>query len=61
MRNRDQPSFSDLMLQQPGKFDKFDAFSSHSDMSYNGPDCYFDKDAVDLNSEFALNSFQDSL
>lgn len=42
------------------KFDKFDAFSAH-DMLYNGPEVYFDKNAVDLNSEFALHSFEDSL
>jgi predicted nuclease with TOPRIM domain len=51
-------SFSDLM--SPDKFEKFDAFSGH-DMLYNGPECYFDKNAVDLNSEFALHSFEDSL
>ena len=54
---QDQP-FSEMLM--PDKFDKFDAFSSH-DMIYNGPEVYFDKNAVDLNSEFALHSFEDSL
>lgn len=44
----------------PDKFDKFDAFSAH-DMIYNGPETYFDKNAADVNSEFALHSFEDSL
>jgi DNA repair exonuclease SbcCD ATPase subunit len=56
MRNSSDQSFSEMLM--PDKFDKFDAFSSH-DMIYNGP--YFDKDAVDMNSEFALHSFEDSL
>ncbi|KIW60985.1 hypothetical protein PV05_01157 [Exophiala xenobiotica] len=54
---QDQP-FSEMLM--PDKFDKFDAFSA-TDLVYNGPDCYFDKNAVDLNSEFALHSFEDSL
>jgi hypothetical protein len=49
----------------PDKFDKFDAFSTHDNTGsmamYSGPECYFDKNAVDLNSEFALHSFEDSL
>jgi hypothetical protein len=44
----------------PDKFDKFDAFSAH-DIIYNGPESYFDKSAADINSEFALHSFEDSL
>jgi hypothetical protein len=55
--SQDQP-FSEMLM--PDKFDKFDAFST-TDLVYNGPDCYFDKNAVDLNSEFALHSFEDSL
>jgi len=58
LRSCADQSFSDLM--SPDKFEKFDAFSGH-DMLYNGPECYFDKNAVDLNSEFALHSFEDSL
>lgn len=58
LRNCSDQSFSEMLM--PDKFDKFDAFSAH-DMIYNGPDCYFDKNAVDLNSEFALHSFEDSL
>ena len=58
MRNCPDQSFSEMMM--PEKFDKFDAFSAH-DMIYNGPEHYFDKRAVDLNSEFALHSFEDSL
>lgn len=58
IRTCQDQSFSDLLITD--KFDKFDAFSS-TDMVYNGPDCYFDKSAVDLNSEFALHSFEDSL
>ena len=58
LRNCQDQSFSEMLM--PDKFDKFDAFSA-TDMLYNGPDCYFDKNAVDLNSEFALHSFEDSL
>ncbi|KIW99768.1 uncharacterized protein Z518_10696 [Rhinocladiella mackenziei CBS 650.93] len=58
LRSCQDQSFSEMLM--PDKFDKFDAFSAH-DMLYNGPDCYFDKNAVDLNSEFALHSFEDSL
>lgn len=43
------------------KFDKFDAFSS-TDMIYhaNG-DTYYDKGPINLQHEFGLNSFEDSL
>ncbi len=58
LRTCQDQSFSEMLM--PDKFDKFDAFSAH-DMLYNGPDAYFDKSAVDLNSEFALHSFEDSL
>jgi predicted nuclease with TOPRIM domain len=58
LRSCQDQSFSEMLM--PDKFDKFDAFSA-TDMLYNGPDCYFDKNAVDLNSEFALHSFEDSL
>jgi len=58
LRSCQDQSFSEMLL--PDKFDKFDAFSAHG-MMYNGPDCYFDKNAVDVNSEFALHSFEDSL
>ncbi|EXJ92082.1 hypothetical protein A1O3_00632 [Capronia epimyces CBS 606.96] len=58
LRSCQDQSFSDMLL--PDKFDKFDAFSGH-DMLHDGPDCYFDKTAVDLNSEFSLHSFEDSL
>jgi hypothetical protein len=30
-------------------------------MYYSGPECYFDKNAVDLNSEFALSQLEDTL
>ena len=58
LRNCSDQSFSEMLM--PDKFDKFDAFSAH-DMAYKGPEYYFDKNAVDLNSEFALHSFEDSL
>jgi len=58
LRSCQDQSFSDMLM--PDKFDKFDAFSAH-DVLCNGPECYFDKSAVDLNSEFALHSFEDSL
>lgn len=58
LRNCSDQSFSEMLM--PDKFDKFDAFSAH-DMIYKGPEYYFDKNAVDLNSEFALHSFEDSL
>ena len=58
MRQCPDSSFSDLMISD--KFDKFDAFSS-TDMIYNPSDTYYDKGPVDLNSEFALHSFEDSL
>lgn len=59
LRTCQDQSFSEMLM--PDKFDKFDAFSTHDNMIYNGPDCYFDKNAVDINSEFALHSFEDSL
>ncbi|KAK5060220.1 hypothetical protein LTR84_010105 [Exophiala bonariae] len=58
LRTCQDQSFSEMLM--PDKFDKFDAFSAH-DMLYSGPDSYFDKNAVDINSEFALHSFEDSL
>jgi predicted nuclease with TOPRIM domain len=58
LRNCPDQSFSEMLT--PDKFDKFDAFSAH-DTIYNGPECYFDREAADLNSEFALHSFEDSL
>jgi AP-1-like factor len=51
-------SFSELLT--PDKFEKFDAFSG-PDLFYNGPECYFNKNAVDFNADLALNSFEDSL
>jgi hypothetical protein len=57
LRTCQDQSFSDMLM--PDKFTKFDAFGGH-DM-YNGSDSYFDKSAADLNSEFALHSFEDSL
>jgi len=61
LRSCQDQSFSEMLMPDKfDKFDKFDAFSAH-DMLYSGPDCYFDKNAVDLNSEFALHSFEDSL
>ena len=48
-------SFSDFLTP-----DKFDAVPG-SDMYYSGPECYFDKTAVDLNSEFALSQLEDTL
>ncbi|KIW12168.1 hypothetical protein PV08_09443 [Exophiala spinifera] len=51
-------SFSEMLM--PDKFDKFDAFSS-TGILYHPSDSYFDKNAPDLNSEFALHSFEDSL
>lgn len=59
LRTCQDQSFSEMLM--PDKFDKFDAFSTPDNMLYNGPECYFDKNAVDLNSEFALHSFEDSL
>ncbi|EXJ55101.1 hypothetical protein A1O7_08026 [Cladophialophora yegresii CBS 114405] len=59
LRSCQDQSFSEMLM--PDKFDKFDAFSTSDNMLYNGPECYFDKNAVDLNSEFALHSFEDSL
>jgi len=44
----------------PEKFDKFDAFSTH-DMLYNERNNHFDKAAFDLNIDFTLHSFEDSL
>jgi hypothetical protein len=59
LRSCQDQSFSEMLM--PDKFDKFDAFSTPDNMLYKGPECYFDKNAVDLNSEFALHSFEDSL
>lgn len=58
LRSCQDQTFSDMLM--PEKFDKFDAFSAH-DMIYTGRDGYFDKHGGDLNSEFALHSFEDSL
>ena len=58
VRQCQDSSFGELMM--PDKFDKFDAFSS-TDMIYHAGDNYYDKGPMDLNSEFALNSFEDSL
>ncbi|KIW39143.1 uncharacterized protein PV06_08945 [Exophiala oligosperma] len=58
LRSCQDQSFSDMLM--PDKFDKFDAFSS-TDILYNGTDSYVDKNAADVNSEFALHSFEDSL
>lgn len=53
-------SFSELLT--PDKFEKFDAFSGGPDLFYNGPECYFDKNAVDFNADLALGAFDpDSL
>lgn len=52
LRSGQDQSFSEMLM--PDKFDKFDAFSAH-DM------IYFDGKAADLDSEFALHSFEDSL
>ena len=45
----------------PDKFEKLNAFSTPNNLLYIGPKCYFNKNAVNLNSEFALHSFEDSL
>ncbi|RVX67539.1 hypothetical protein B0A52_08892 [Exophiala mesophila] len=58
LRSCQDQTFSEMLM--PEKFDKFDAFSAQ-DMIYAGRDGYFDKNVVDLNSEFALHSFEDSL
>ena len=52
-------SYSELLT--PDKFEKFDAFSGGPDLFYNGPECYFDKNAVDFNAGLSLHSFEDSL
>jgi AP-1-like transcription factor len=51
-------SFSELLT--PDKFEKFDAFSG-PDLFYSGPECYFDKNAVEFNADLSLHSFEDSL
>ena len=55
LRTSSDLSFSDFLTP-----DKFDAVPG-SDMYYSGPECYFDKNAVDLNSEFALSQLEDTL
>lgn len=55
LRTSSDLSFSDFLAP-----DKFDAVPG-SDMYYSGPECYFDKNAVDLNSEFALSQLEDTL
>ncbi|KAK5081897.1 hypothetical protein LTR70_006516 [Exophiala xenobiotica] len=59
MRQCQDSSFSDLITSD--KFDKFDAFSSTNTVIYNTSDTYYDKGPFDLNSEFALHSFEGSL
>ena len=59
MRQCQDSSFSDFVMSD--KFDKFDAFSLTNTIIYNTSDTYYDKDPIDLNSEFALHSFEDSL
>jgi len=53
-------SSSDLSFSEFLTPDKFDAVPG-SDLYYSGPECYFDKSAVDLNSEFALSALEDTL
>jgi hypothetical protein len=55
LRTSSDLSFSDFLAP-----DKFDAVPG-SDMYYSGPECYFDKNAVDRNSEFALSQLEDTL
>jgi AP-1-like transcription factor len=55
LRTSSELSFSDFLTPE-----KFDAVPG-SDMYYSGPECYFDKNAVDLNSEFALSQLEDTL
>jgi len=59
LRSCQDQSFSDMLVTE--KFDKFDAFSAQSNIVYSGPDCYLNKNTVNLNSKFALHSFEDSL
>jgi len=55
LRTSSDLSFSDFLT--PNKFDAVPG----SDMYYSGPECYFDKNAVDLNSDFALSALEDTL
>jgi len=55
LRTSSDLSFSDFLT--PNKFDAVPG----SDMYYAGPECYFDKNAVDLNSDFALSALEDTL
>ena len=51
---------SDLSFNEFLAPEKFDAIPG-SDMYYAGPEHYFDKNAVGLNSDFALHGFEDTL
>lgn len=54
LRSCQDQSFSEMLL--PNKFDKFDAFSAH-DMLYTGSG----SSSSNLNSDFGLQSFEESL
>lgn len=50
-------SFNDMITND--RFDSFDAFSS-TELVYNPSDSYYDKEPMDLNTDFCLD-FEDSL
>lgn len=55
LRTSQDLSFSEFLTP-----DKFDAVPG-ADLFYSGPEYYFDKSAVDLNSELALSALEDTL
>ena len=55
LRSTHDVTFSELMSP-----DKFDAVPG-SEMLYSGPEFYFDKGAMDLNSGFSMHHLNDSL
>lgn len=51
-------SFSEMLM--PDKFEKFDAFSAH-DTLYDEPECSFDNNTVNLDSEVSIHAFENAL
>lgn len=56
VQNCQDADYGELMM--PGKFDKFDAFSSTGMVGF---ETYYDRRSMEINTDFSLNLFEDSL
>ena len=55
-------AFSEMIMSEKfNKFDKFDAFSSTAMLNYEPHGTLYDRQPIEMDAEFALNSFEDSL